>query len=227
MSRFWLSLLVVVLVAGCSNDPAVETTLPSPDELDPEGVVRALLADVKAGRFEHAATLTDTGQAALLTLAEGADASDVVESLADQGEAVAANFWSGFAQTIAPDDDPAAWEVEVGEETDAGGHTFVPVTVVAAEDDERTFFLRRDGGGALRIVWEFTFDPVEGRGHVVGQFLETGAIQDSERSFYTAPEVRTLVELAGLECRAVAGDLALTVPAREAEPSYFFRVGPR
>lgn len=158
MSRFWLSLLVVVLVAGCSNDPAVETTLPSPGELDPEGVVRALLADVKAGRFEHAATLTDTGQAALLTLAEGADASDVVESLADQGEAVAANFWSGFAQTIAPDDDPAAWEVEVGEETDAGGRTFVPVTVVAAEDDERTFFLRRDG--VWKVDMMATFGPI-------------------------------------------------------------------
>jgi SAM-dependent methyltransferase len=99
--------------------------------------------------------------------------------------------------------------------------------VLRWRDTPRTVFLRRDGAGALRIVWEFTFDPVEGRGHVVGQFLETGAIQDSERSFYTAPEVRTLVELAGLECRAVAGDLALTVPAREAEPSYFFRVGPR
>ncbi|HEY7142178.1 MAG TPA: class I SAM-dependent methyltransferase [Methylomirabilota bacterium] len=91
----------------------------------------------------------------------------------------------------------------------------------------RTVFLRRDGQGALRIVWEFDLDPVEGRGHVVGQFLETGAVQDSERNFYTAPEIGTLLELAGLERRAVAGDLALGVPAREAEPSFFFRARPR
>ena len=70
--------------------------------------------------------------------------------------------------------------------------------VLRWRDTPRTVFLRRDGQGALQIVWEFTVDPVEGRGRVVGQFLETGAIQDSERSFYTAPEVTTLLELAGL-----------------------------
>ena len=56
---------------------------------------------------------------------------------------------------------------------------------------------------------------------------ETGAIQDSERNFYTAPEVTTLLDLAGLERLAVAGDLALAIPAREAEPSYFFRARAR
>jgi SAM-dependent methyltransferase len=98
--------------------------------------------------------------------------------------------------------------------------------VLRWRDTPRTVFLRRDGQGALRIVWEFTLDPVEGRGRVVGQFLETGAIQDSERNFYTAPEVTTLLDLAGFERLAVAGDLALAVPAREAEPSFFFRARP-
>jgi len=99
--------------------------------------------------------------------------------------------------------------------------------VLRWRDTPRTVFLRRDAQGALRIVWEFSLDPIEGRGHVVGQFLETGAVQDSERSFYTAPEIRTLLELAGLECLAVAGDLAFTTPARDAEPSFFFRTRPR
>jgi SAM-dependent methyltransferase len=99
--------------------------------------------------------------------------------------------------------------------------------VLRWRDSPRTIFLRRDSEGALRIVWEFTVDPVEGRGRVVGQFLETGAIQDSERSFYTAPEISTLLDLAGFERLAVAGDLALAVPAREAEPSLFFRARPR
>jgi SAM-dependent methyltransferase len=99
--------------------------------------------------------------------------------------------------------------------------------VLRWRDTPRTVFLRRDGQGALRIVWEFSLDPVEGRGHVVGQFLETGEVQDSKRNFYTAPEITTLLELAGLERRAVAGDLALVVPAGEAEPSFFFRARPR
>ena len=99
--------------------------------------------------------------------------------------------------------------------------------VLRWRDTPRTVFLRRDGQGALRIVWEFSLDPVEGRGRVVGQFLETGAVQDSERNFYTAPEITTLLELAGLERWVVAGDLTLAVPAREAEPSLFFRTRAR
>jgi SAM-dependent methyltransferase len=99
--------------------------------------------------------------------------------------------------------------------------------VLRWRDTPRTVFLRRDAQGALRIVWEFDFDPVEGRGHVVGQFLETGAVQDSWRSFYTAPEITMLLEVAGLGVHTVAGDLALAVPAREAEPSFFFRARAR
>ena len=99
--------------------------------------------------------------------------------------------------------------------------------VLRWRDTPRTVFLRRDATGALRIVWEFTLDPIEGRGHVVGQFLETGAIQDSERNFYTAPEITTLLEISGFERLAVAADLAFSVPAGEAEPSFFFRARPR
>jgi SAM-dependent methyltransferase len=92
-------------------------------------------------------------------------------------------------------------------------------------DGPRKVFLRKDGRGELRIVWEFELDAAAGRGRVVGHFLETGAVQDSERSFYTIPEIRTLLALAGLECRAVAGDLAFVERAETAEPSMFFRAG--
>jgi SAM-dependent methyltransferase len=88
---------------------------------------------------------------------------------------------------------------------------------------ERKVFLRRDGRGTLKIVWEFDLDPVRGRGHVVGHFLETGALQDSQRAFYTVPEVTTLLGLAGLERACVAGDLAFSQSAAAAEPSIFFR----
>jgi hypothetical protein len=62
---------------------------------------------------------------------------------------------------------------------------------------------------------------------VVGHFLETGALQDSERAFYTAPEIRTLLGLAGLDAVTVAGDLALATSPEAAEPSLFFRAGVR
>ena len=90
-------------------------------------------------------------------------------------------------------------------------------------DGRRRVFLRRDGRGTLRIVWEFELDPVRGRGRVVGHFLETGAVQDSDRAFYTVPEVRTLLGLAGLGAVSVAGDLAFATSPEAAEPSLFFR----
>lgn len=99
--------------------------------------------------------------------------------------------------------------------------------VLRWRDTPRTVFLRRDSQGTLQIVWEFFLDPIEGRGRVVGQFLETGAIQDSERNFYTAPEITTLLELAGFARPTVTGDLALGVTAHAAEPSFFFRARPR
>ncbi len=84
-------------------------------------------------------------------------------------------------------------------------------------------FLRKNGSGELRIVWEFTLDPTKGRGRVVGHFLESGAVQDSERSFYTIPEVKTLLGLAGFTGITARGNLAFTVSAEDAEPSTFFR----
>lgn len=159
LRRSWLPLmLVAVLAVACSDAPATDdSTIPSGD-LDPEGVVRTLLADVHAGRFEDAAALTDTEQAALLTLAEGAHATDVTESFEDGGTAVAANFWSGFAQTLDPVDDTSQWQVEAGEELSEGGETFVAVDVVPAESDGRTFFLRRDG--TWKVDMMATFGPI-------------------------------------------------------------------
>jgi SAM-dependent methyltransferase len=104
----------------------------------------------------------------------------------------------------------------------APGGDFV-FDVLAWFEGRRKTFLRRDGQGRLRIVWEFELDPIAGRGRVRGEFLDGGHVQDSERAFYTAPEITTLLALAGLEAHAVAGDLALAAPAATAEPSLFFR----
>ena len=154
--RSWFPLLLVaVLVAACSSGPATDTSVGPVGDLGPEGVVRSLLADVQAGRYDHAASLTDAEQAVLLTLAEGADATDVTESLTDGGTAVAANFWSGFAQTLDPAEDTSGWPVEVGEEIEEGGDTFVAVRILPGEDDTRTLFLRRNGTWQVDMMASF------------------------------------------------------------------------
>jgi len=104
----------------------------------------------------------------------------------------------------------------------AAGGVFV-FDVLKWFEGSRKIFLRRDGRGELKIVWEFTLDPVQGRGRVVGHFLEGGAVQDSERSFYTIPEATTLLSLAGFTRTTAAGDLAFSLSAERAEPSTFFR----
>ncbi|MBI1893573.1 MAG: hypothetical protein HYS14_05640, partial [Candidatus Rokubacteria bacterium] len=48
-------------------------------------------------------------------------------------------------------------------------------------------------------------------------------VQDSERSFYTVPEVTTLLSLAGFRRMTARGDLAFTASPEQAEPSIFFR----
>jgi SAM-dependent methyltransferase len=90
-------------------------------------------------------------------------------------------------------------------------------------DGGRKVFLRRDARGELKIVWEFTLDAYRGRGRVLGHFLETGTVQDSERAFYTIPEITTLLAVAGLDRIGVAGNLALSDDPAAAEPSTFFR----
>lgn len=160
MARFarlsWILLVGVVLLAACSEEPPTETTVP--DDLGPEAAVRALLVDIQAGDFEKAAALTDTEQAGLLTLAEGADATDVVEALEDGGVAVAANFWSGFAQTLEPGDQPENWPVEVGEEVSEGDLVFVPIEVVPPDGEERVFYVRSDG--TWKVDMMATFGPI-------------------------------------------------------------------
>ncbi len=94
-------------------------------------------------------------------------------------------------------------------------------------EERRKLFLRRDARGDLKIVWEFTLDPVEGRGRVRGQFLETGVVQDSERAFYTVPEITGLLGIAGLDRLRVAGNLGLAEDPEVAEPSIFFRARAR
>lgn len=152
-----MCLAIPALLAGCAGDPEPGEG-PSPAELGPEAVVEALLEAVAAGEFGDAAALTDTRQAALLTLAEGVDATEVVRALEDGGQAVTVNFWSGFAQTLESGFQPGTVTIEAGEPVNEDGTEFVPVRVIAGEDDVRTFHLRRDEAWVVDLV--ATFAPI-------------------------------------------------------------------
>lgn len=148
---------MTVLVSCSDGEQATTTTGPPPD-LAPAEVVTEVIEAVIEGRFEDTPGMTHTDQAALLTLAEGADANDVVDALDEDGEEVAANFWSGFAQTLDTSFRPDQIEMETAEVMTESGLEFVMVTVAPPDADPREFLLRRNG--AWRIDLMATFGPV-------------------------------------------------------------------
>lgn len=160
-SRALIHLMVVlgvIALGACSDDSQPVDTTPPVEALSPVEAVARLLSAVQDGRFDDAATLTDTTQAALLTLVEGADVSEVAEALGDGGDGVAANFWSGFAQTLPADFSADSVELSSGAEIVSGEQTFVRVTVTQASGETQDFVLRDDD--RWRIDLMATFAPV-------------------------------------------------------------------
>jgi hypothetical protein len=152
---------LICLLAACRGDAAVlETTIP--EDLEPTEVVRALLEAINEGRFEDTPSITDGEQAGLLVLAEGANPTEVVEAIEDDPDAVAANFWSGFAQTLEPEFSLAEATIEAGETLEEGGEEYVAVSVVTPEA-ERLFYLRRNGNWKIDLMATF--------GHIVAERL--------------------------------------------------------
>jgi hypothetical protein len=154
-----LLLALTSVVAACSPkaEPAPDTTTPV-QSLAPEDLVSGLMAAVDEGRFEDAAALTDVSQAALLTLVEGADPSEVADLLAGDGRDVSANFWSGFAQTLPSGFSSSDLQISVGDTIEKGGVEFVRVTVEAPEGDPQVFVLHHDGRWEVDLM--ATFAPI-------------------------------------------------------------------
>lgn len=154
LHRLWPTLLVFVILAACRGEQAApETTVGS--DLEPSTVVSELLAAIVEGRFEDTASLTDKRQAGLLALAEGAEINEVVEALDQDAAGVAANFWSGFAQSLDPAFDLEGTTLAAGEELEQGGERFVPVEMSGPAGEERIFYLRRDDGWRVDLMATF------------------------------------------------------------------------
>lgn len=92
-------LLVAAVLAGCGGDPGQEPAVTrGPGAATPVRAVEELVEHLNAGEFTAAAAFALEGQAALASLAEGASAIEVADALESGDQAVAANFWGGFAQ---------------------------------------------------------------------------------------------------------------------------------
>lgn len=190
-SRVLICSMVLGLTAACTGpDAAPETTVVAGD-LAPGELVGELLTAVEEGRFDDAARLTDSGQAGLLALAEGADANEVVEALEGDPDGVAANFWSGFAQSLDPERSLSESSVTVGDEVTEGESRFVPVRVAYPEGEDRTFYLRQADGWRVDLMATF--------GHVIAGRL--------------TPRVEDLLDSANPNASQVIGLLNRSAPS--------------
>lgn len=96
--RAALALLVVAAVA-CRGAGSVDTTITrGPGASSAVETVEELHEVLVDGDFAAASSLAMPGHAALASLAEGASSAEVAGALENGDVAIAANFWSGFAQ---------------------------------------------------------------------------------------------------------------------------------
>ena len=89
----------MVAALACSGGGGQETSITrGPGADSPVAAVEELHDLLVEGDFAGASSLAVPGQAAIASLAEGATSGEVADALQNGDEAIAANFWSGFAQ---------------------------------------------------------------------------------------------------------------------------------
>jgi hypothetical protein len=146
---------VLLLFAACSGGQATDTSVVvGPGGETPAAAVEQLLEYLDEGEFGSAASLAIPNQAALATLAEGASVAEVAAAMREGDAIVAANFWSGFAQSIADvlDNGPT---VAGTTEADAEGTRFDVVQVLTVTGGERQLITRDVDGYRIDIFATF------------------------------------------------------------------------
>jgi hypothetical protein len=89
----------MVAVLACGGGGGTETSITRGSGAESAVAAVEELHDLLIdGDFTGASSLAMPGHAAIASLAEGATSGEVAEALQDGDEAIAANFWSGFAQ---------------------------------------------------------------------------------------------------------------------------------
>lgn len=153
--RRWVVLLVLLLVvAACNGD----STEPEPDEeitaQSASEAVSLLISYFEVPDFDAAARLGYPGQAALASLAEGASFAEVAAALRDGDDAIAANFWAGFAQG-AGSFLSGGVEISDGQNVTIDRVEFGVANVMSGEVGERTVITRTDDGHRVDLFASF------------------------------------------------------------------------
>ncbi len=140
----WMLVLALALVACSQGGQPTTGGTYGPGGVTPADAVEKLIQALNVPDFATAADYAVPGQAALASLSEGATFSQVADALRQGDRAVAANFWSGFAQGA---DSFLVGEIEValGPLVEQDGVDFHAVDVVADTGARRVYLREVDG----------------------------------------------------------------------------------
>ena len=152
--RTALAFLVVVAVACRGGEGASTTIVRGPGAASAVEAVDELHDLLVDGDFAAASSLAMPGHAALASLAEGASSAEVADALANGDEAIAANFWSGFAQGFG---DVLSGAIEVddaGTQTNSGVEFFL-VSVTPESGNSRNLVTQDVDGHRIDLFASF------------------------------------------------------------------------
>ncbi|HEX6286685.1 MAG TPA: hypothetical protein VFZ80_04315 [Acidimicrobiia bacterium] len=149
--------VALLVVVSCSGDPStdsVESLSPGVGASSPTEAVTELVTAINVPDFSGASRLAMPGHAALASLAEGATFGDVAEAIREGDQAVAANFWAGFAQGAGSF---LGGDVNVN---DAGtvsrdGVEFHQVSVATEDGGTRSVLIRESDGYRIDLFASF------------------------------------------------------------------------
>lgn len=150
-------MLLMAATVACSGAGGAETSITRGSGAESAVAAVEELHDLLIeGDFAGASSLAVPGHAAIASLAEGATSGEVAEALQNGDEAIAANFWSGFAQGFG---DVFSGEITV-EETGTQSESNVEFYLVSVTPES---------GSARRLVTQ------DVDGHRVDLFASFGA----------------------------------------------------
>ncbi|MDH3190575.1 MAG: hypothetical protein OEM39_08090 [Acidimicrobiia bacterium] len=169
---------LLLAVVACSDDPGGDAA-PSigPGADSPQAAVQQLLTLLESGDFPAAASLAMPDQAALASLAEGTTVAEVANALRDGDGVVAANFWSGFAQSISGVLDTGL-TVTGATGVEVEGETFNVVDLETSTGGQRQLVTREADGHRIDLF--ATFGPtLAGRLYSPVERLLTSPVEDA------------------------------------------------
>jgi hypothetical protein len=162
MSKALAVACLAIAMGACDEGSGGATTVTAVSGADtPVAAVEELRNLISAGDFDGAAAMAVPDQAVLASLGEGATPSLIAQSLENDGEEVAANFWSGFAQGVGDTFTGDMTIEEVGSVTERGVEFFL-VGVTPEGGVERLMVTRDLDGHRIDLFGSFGAGLAEG-----------------------------------------------------------------